>query len=198
MHPIVFVNSRTSVLWTTDGSQDFLKIERKRRGICWLRIFFRETLGRNCTLIRIIVISFEYGVGRCILSEIKGYFFNFSLQSNFIGSLSHNHHNFFIANGKHDVGKCILIHSDRAETAHACAKTLNFEPFKLPATDSNIWQHLIFCSFGLKVLVLSYQKAYLSKHFPYLRLLDDVILRSFCSVMHSKGRGPLSPVTCIF
>ena len=37
-------------------------------------------------------------------------------------------------------------YEDRAETAHACAKTRSFEPPLLPATDPEIRQHLIFSS----------------------------------------------------
>ena len=46
---------------------------------------------------------------------------------------------------------------NRAETAHACAKTCNFEYSWLPATDPKIQQHLIFCSLGLKLLIYHFK-----------------------------------------
>ena len=55
--------------------------------------------------------------------------------------------------------------NNRAETAQACAKTRNFELPLLLATDPEIRQHLIFSSF------------------------DDVILRSFCSVVKNIWNG---------
>ena len=68
-----------------------------------------------------------------------------------------------------------------AAAAHACAKTRNFEASLLPATDPKIRQHLIFCSLHLKLLICL-SKSWSILAFPYLRLLNDVILRSFCSV----------------
>ena len=68
---------------------------------------------------------------------------------------------------------------DRAETAHSSAKTRNFE--QLTETDPEIRKHLIFSSLSRKFLIDN-STSLCSQTLPYLRLLDDVILRSFCSV----------------
>ena len=71
--------------------------------------------------------------------------------------------------------------TDRAETVDACVKICNLEPPKLCATAPKIWQHLIFCSLGLKLLIYHFKKLII-KTLPYLRLVDDLILHSFCPV----------------
>ena len=52
----------------------------------------------------------------------------------------------------------IYVHADRGESTHACAKTWNFESSQLPETDPKIWQHLIFCSLGLNLLIYHFEK----------------------------------------
>ena len=44
----------------------------------------------------------------------------------------------------HCIGHCINRQGDRAETTHACARTLNFRPASRPTTDPEIRQRFIF------------------------------------------------------
>ena len=67
---------------------------------------------------------------------------------------------------------CIYI-TGRAETTYTCTKTRNLE---LPLAPCNRSQ--TFATPGIFFLGFIYSYTTL----PYLRLLDDVILRSFCSV----------------
>ena len=70
----------------------------------------------------------------------------------------------------------VIASFDRAETAHACVVTRNFEPPRYFLATLDIF------FLRPKTLDLSFQKAYLSKHFLISRMVYDVILRSFCSV----------------
>ena len=81
----------------------------------------------------------------------------------------------------------ILGIMDRPETAHTCGKICDFEPpSSLQQIPNSATPEILFL--GPYALDLPFLKAYLQK-FPYLRLLNDVILRSFCSVrtMYSTG-----------
>ena len=65
--------------------------------------------------------------------------------------------------------------SQMTEQQLACA-----EPRYLPATDAKTRQHLIFSSLDLELLIYHFKKVMLPS--TVFRLLDDVILRSYCSV----------------
>ena len=77
----------------------------------------------------------------------------------------------------------VVYGADREETVHAYGKIvfLSPPPAKLPARDPKIWQHIILCSLCLKLLFYCF-KSLSIQTFPHIRFVDDVILRSFCSV----------------
>ena len=68
---------------------------------------------------------------------------------------------------------------NRAETAHACAKTRNFlSPLSSLQKIPKLGHTWIFCSLGLKLLIYNFKKGYLSKHF----LISDCSMTSFYAV----------------
>ena len=76
-----------------------------------------------------------------------------------------------------------LCLDNRAETAHACAKTHNVEPSCSLQETPNLGNTPYFLPRALNSWVII-SKSLSVQTFPYLRLVNDVILRSFYSIIY--------------